>query len=84
LVPYCLALMQNVPDEEQTKFLRAVDLLTADPDIDCAIKVRILGLHIFNVVGPAVLAAAVESLRDELKPDPPEAGHGLSTDAAQL
>jgi len=34
LVPYCLALMQNVPDEEQTKFRRAVDLLTADPDID--------------------------------------------------
>jgi hypothetical protein len=52
LVPYCLALMQNVPDEEQTKFLRAVDLLTADPDIDDAIKVRILGLHIFNVVAP--------------------------------
>jgi hypothetical protein len=66
LVPYCLALMQNVPDEEQTKFLRAVELLTADPDIDDAIKVRILGLHIFNVVGPAVLTAAVEALRDEL------------------
>ncbi|MGA2592916.1 MAG: hypothetical protein ABSH32_23630 [Bryobacteraceae bacterium] len=66
LVPYCLALMQNVPDEEQTKFLRAVDLLTADPDIEGAIKVRILGLHIFNVVGPAVLIAAVEAPRDEL------------------
>jgi hypothetical protein len=66
LVPYCLALMQNVPDEEQTKFRRAVDLLTADRDIDDAIKVRILGLHIFNVVGPAVLTAAVEALRGEL------------------
>lgn len=72
LVPYGLALMQNVPEEEQTKFLRAIDLLTAD-ECDNAIKVRILGLHILNVVGPAVLMAAVEALRDELitKAPPP-------------
>jgi hypothetical protein len=70
LVPYGLALMQNVPEEEQTKFLRAIDLLTAD-EVDDAIKVRILGLHILNVVGPVVLTAAVEALRDELKPPPP-------------
>ena len=69
LVPYCLALMQNVPDEEQTKFLRAIELLTA-AKIEESIKVRILGLHILNVVGPAVLTAAVEALRDELKPRP--------------
>jgi hypothetical protein len=71
LAPYCLALMQNVPDEEQTKFQQAVDMLTAEPDIDDAIKVRILGLHILNVVGPATLTAAVEALRDELKAGPP-------------
>lgn len=70
LVPYCLALMQNVPDDEQTKLLQAINLLTAE-SIDGAIKVRILGLQLFNVVGPAVLTAAVEALRDELRPNPP-------------
>lgn len=66
LVPLCLALMQNVPDDEQSKLLKAVDLLTGD-DIDDAIKVRILGLHLHNVVGSAVLTAAVDALRSELK-----------------
>jgi len=66
LVPYCPVLMQNVPDDEQQKMLHAIDLLTADKSVDEAIKVRILGLHILNVVGPAVLTAAVEALRDEL------------------
>jgi|HubBroStandDraft_1064217.scaffolds.fasta_scaffold11643_3 hypothetical protein len=66
LVPYCLALMQNVPGEEQQKLQHAVDLLTKDDTVDDAIKVRILGLHLLNVVGPAVLTAAVEALRDEL------------------
>jgi len=70
LVPYCLALMQNVPDDEQTKLLQAINLLTAE-SVDDPIKVRILGLQLFNVVGPAVLTAAVEALRDELKPIPP-------------
>ncbi|HXM45228.1 MAG TPA: hypothetical protein VN924_28575 [Bryobacteraceae bacterium] len=65
LVPYCLALMQNVPGEEQQKLQHAVDLLTKDDTCDDAIKVRILGLHLLNVVGPAVLTAAVEALRDE-------------------
>lgn len=66
LIPYCLALMQNVPDEEQQKIRKAVQLLNAEP-IDEAIKVRILGLHLINVVGPDVLTAAVTSLREELK-----------------
>lgn len=68
LVPYSLALMQNVSDEDQQKLQRGVELLTADPTIDDAIKVRILGLHLVNVVGPAVLIAALDALRDELTP----------------
>jgi hypothetical protein len=71
LVPYCVALMQNVPDDEQSKLLKAVDLLTED-EIDEAIKVRILGLQLFSVVGPAVLTAAVEALHKELQPPPPQ------------
>jgi hypothetical protein len=67
LVPYCLALMQNVPAEEQKKLEQAVDLLTRDVTVADAIKVRILGLQLLNLVGPAVLTAAVEALRDELQ-----------------
>ena len=66
LSPYCLALMQNVPDEEQTRLTRSLDVLDKDDIIGESIKVRILGLHLMNVVGPDVLAAAVKSLRDEL------------------
>ncbi len=66
LVPYCLALMQNVPNEEQKKLLHAVKLLNEDK-IEDAVKVRILGLHLMNVVGPDVLSAAVESLRAQMK-----------------
>ncbi|HUE02105.1 MAG TPA: hypothetical protein VMR62_21225 [Bryobacteraceae bacterium] len=65
LVPYCLALMQNVSPAEQKAVLDAVRELTADPMED-AIKVRVLGLHLLNVVGPAVLSASVEALRSEL------------------
>jgi hypothetical protein len=38
-------------------------------DIDPAIKVRILGLNLLNVVGPNVLTAAVNSLRQEIAED---------------
>ncbi len=67
LPPYCLALMQNVPDEDQTRLTRSLDVLDKDDTIEESIKVRILGLHLMNVVGPNVLAAAVKSLRDEMK-----------------
>jgi hypothetical protein len=67
LVPYCLALMQNVPEGEQKELSRAVATLAEDP-MDSGIKGRILGLHLMKVVGPAVLTAAVGDLRDELKP----------------
>jgi hypothetical protein len=66
LTLYCLALMQNVPDDEQTRLSNSLALLDTAP-IDPAIKVRILGLHLMNVVGPGVLKAAVASLRDEIK-----------------
>ena len=66
LPPYCLALMQNVADEDQQKMLQALALLDKDQTIDTAIKVRILGLQLMNVVGPNVLTAAVESLRKQM------------------
>jgi hypothetical protein len=66
LIPYSLALMQNVPDDEQQKLVQGVKLLDAEP-IEPAIKVRILGLLLMNVVGPNVLSAAVDALREQLK-----------------
>src|SRR5215472_9509616 len=51
LPTYCLALMQNVPDDEQVKLRNSIELLNGAA-IDPAIKVRILGLHLMNVVGP--------------------------------
>ena len=66
--------MQNVPDEEQTRLTRSLDVLDKDDTIDESIKVRMLGLHLMNVVGSNVLAAAVQSLRDEMKEGGPAAG----------
>lgn len=66
LIPYSLALMQNVPDDEQQKLVQGVKLLDAEP-IEPAIKVRILGLLLMNVVGPNVLTAAVDALREQLR-----------------
>jgi hypothetical protein len=66
LPPYCLALMQNVSDEDQQKMLQGLSLLDKDPSIEPAIKVRILALQLMNVVGPNVLIASVDSLRKQL------------------
>jgi hypothetical protein len=70
LVPYCLSLMQNVPDGELKELMSDIRTLAGGP-MDNAIKARILGLHLMKVVGPVVLTAAVEALRDELKAGPP-------------
>ena len=66
LPPYCLALMQNVPSDEQVNLTKALALLD-QAQIDEAVKVRILDLQLMNVVGPSVLTAAVASLRDDMK-----------------
>lgn len=71
LVPFCLALMQNVPKGEQQKLEEAVKLLAAQM-LDTGIKVRILGLHLIGVIGAEVLEAAVETLRPDLKSAPPQ------------
>lgn len=67
LPPYCLALMQNVSPDDQVQLTKSLGLL-AGAAIDPDIKVRILGLQLMNLVGPNVLIAAVDSLRDQMKP----------------
>jgi len=65
LTTYCLALMQNVPDDEQVGLTKSLALLDG-ADIAPEIKVRILALNLMNVVGPNVLKAAVDSLRRQM------------------
>jgi len=54
---------KGVRDLFSFKWLALLD----QAQIDEAVKVRILGLQLMNVVGPSVLTAAVASLRDEMK-----------------
>jgi hypothetical protein len=66
LPPYCLALMQNLPAEDQQQLARAVEKLrggAAAPDV----KARLLGLELINVVGIDVLTTAVRSLGDQIR-----------------
>ena len=66
LPPYCLALMQNLPDETQQQLRRALEILDR-ADIDPDVKTRLLGLELVNVVGVDVLKTAVTSLGDEIR-----------------
>jgi hypothetical protein len=58
---FCFELMQNVPASEQQQFRMVVDALASSKMRD-SVKVLNLGLMIMNVVGSAVLDAAVASL----------------------
>lgn len=69
LPAFCLALLQNMPQEEQERLARDVVALSESSMEDDA-KVRALGLVLMNTVGEAVLEAAVRSLGDKIKKDP--------------
>jgi hypothetical protein len=69
LPEYCLALMQNVPPEDQQaleQLLEALDKRDADPSV----KTLLLGLELINVVGVDVLKTAVKSLGDQIRSAP--------------
>jgi len=66
LPAYCFALMQNVSAEEQANFARQVSQLAA-ASISPPVKTLTLGLALMNLVGDAVLKAAVDSLGKEIK-----------------
>ncbi len=66
LPPYCLALMQNLPDDVQEALARDLLLLDKEPMKE-SLKVRLLGLALVNVVGTNVLREAVKSLGDEIR-----------------
>jgi hypothetical protein len=60
LPPFCLALMQNLSDEDQQALAKTLAALNAS-DVESAVKLRLLGLALMNAVGVDVLTAAVGS-----------------------
>jgi hypothetical protein len=73
LPAYCFALMQNVSKEEQSAVGQQVNALLTST-MNSEIKVFLLGLVLLNIVGEAVLKAAVSTLQPYLTgaaPSPP-------------
>ena len=66
LPPFCLALMQNVPAEDQQQLRRALEALDQGT-ADDGVKARLLGLELINVVGIDVLTTAVRSMGDQIR-----------------
>jgi hypothetical protein len=66
LPPYCLALMQNVSDEDQKMLRKAVEELDQGQE-DPGLKVRLLGLELINVMGIDVVKTAVRDLGDQIR-----------------
>ena len=69
LPSYCLALMQNVSNEDQQELDRALKDLEAGPE-EPDVKALLLGIELINVVGVDVLTTAVKSLGDEIRSVP--------------
>lgn len=65
LPAFCLALMQNVQPQEQRDLAIAVDALAAGKMTDTQ-RSYALGLLLMNLVGPQVLAHAVQALKTEI------------------
>jgi len=69
LPDYCLALMQNISQEDQQELGRALKDLeegSAEPSV----KALLLGIELINVVGVDVLTTAVNSLGDQIRSVP--------------
>jgi hypothetical protein len=69
LPTFCLALMQNLPKEDQDQFGRQLAALRT-AQMDDQTKLLALGLAIINTVGEDVLLAAVSSLDSRIRDDP--------------
>jgi hypothetical protein len=81
LPAYAFALMQNLPETDQTLLGRQVGLITK-AEMKGEVKTLMLGLALMNLVGEDVLLAAVESLRKDVekeKQPPPPGPEGGGT-----
>lgn len=68
----CLALMQNVTEDEQKAVANEVARLESAVHLSATVKSRNLGLVLLNVVGETVLRASVDALSDEIRHQTPE------------
>lgn len=66
LPTFCLALMQNLPREDQEALANQIKRL-GDANMDDDIKSLVLGLSLMNVVGEAVLTSAVKNLGPRIR-----------------
>jgi hypothetical protein len=69
LPSHCVALMQNVTNEESQRIAGVVNKLRSEKDMPDKIKSLNLGLELLSVVGPNVLETAVKSLKRDLQSD---------------
>lgn len=85
LPAFCLALIEGLSTEEQQDLAEQVKNLEADNKMTSAAKTQILGVYLLRQVGGTVLAKAVQTLGDTIRPggadpalaepvDPPELG----------
>ncbi|MEA3350428.1 MAG: hypothetical protein U9Q82_07400 [Chloroflexota bacterium] len=79
LPAFCIALMQNLPPNDQAELQEDVDKLAAADVIDAEIKSFLLGAALMNYVGEDVLKAAVASLDDHIHSpaQPAEGANGV-------
>lgn len=66
LPTFCLALLQNLAEQEQRDLAVAVEALNASDMTDTQ-KSYALGLLLINIVGPEVLQSAVTALDEEIR-----------------
>ncbi|MFE9611223.1 hypothetical protein [Streptomyces sp. NPDC006012] len=66
LPAFCLALLQNLPEQEQRDLAVAVEALVSSEMTDTQ-KSYALGLLLINMVGPEVLQSAVAALAEEIR-----------------
>ncbi len=70
LPAYCLALLQNLPQEDQDQLGKKIGLLFNSTGISPRVKSLLLGIALMNLVGENVLRAAVKNLGKDLEADP--------------
>jgi len=70
LPAYCLALLQNLSQEEQDQLGKKIGLLYNSTGINPRIKSLLLGIALLNLVGEHVLRAAVNNLGADIEADP--------------
>ncbi|MDT0398672.1 MULTISPECIES: hypothetical protein [Streptomyces] len=78
LPAFCLALLQNLPEQEQQDLATAVESLDASEMTDTQ-KSYALGLLLINIVGPDVLEGAVTALGEEIGEPRTSPGHRPQT-----